>query len=144
VIDEMIAHARDDLPNEACGVIYRTSEGALELARLRNKAASPYRYEIDPDDLVQIDRRVRGTDEIFAIYHSHVATEAYPSPTDVRGAFWTGKYNDETLRLHPDAYYVLVSLADLERPVVRAFRIHAAAEIADAIGEEPIEVNEEP
>ena len=47
----------------------------------------------------------------MAIYHSHTASEAYPSPTDVRLAFW------------PEAYYLLVSLADAASPVVRAFRI---------------------
>jgi [CysO sulfur-carrier protein]-S-L-cysteine hydrolase len=66
--------------------------------------------------LLQIFRECEDKDWTFlAIYHSHTASEAYPSPTDVRLAFW------------PEAAYVLISLSDPARPVVRAFRIEDGA-----------------
>ena len=111
-IDEMIAHAREEAPNECCGIIAGQDGRAVKLFRARNSEASPYRYNVDPQELFRIYRECdeKGW-EFLAIYHSHTASEAYPSPTDVRLAFW------------PDAYYVLVSLQDPEKPVVRAFRI---------------------
>jgi proteasome lid subunit RPN8/RPN11 len=111
-INEMIAHAREDAPNECCGIIAGEDGRAVKLFRAKNSEASPYRYNVDPKDLFRIFREC---DEkgwgFLAIYHSHTASEAYPSPTDVRLAFW------------PEAYYVLVSLQDAANPVVRAFRI---------------------
>jgi len=84
----------------------------------RNKAASPFRYEIDPDDLFRLTIATDEADETFwAIVHSHVASPAVPSPTDVGLAFY------------PDALYVLVSLAPSEadpatgEPGIRAWRI---------------------
>ncbi len=123
-IDEMIAHAKEDAPNECCGIIAGSDGDARKLYRAVNAEASPYRYSVEPRDLLRIhnDADDRGW-EFLAIYHSHTHTEAYPSPTDVRlAAGW------------PDAYYVLVSLMDAD-PVVRAFRI-----IGGEVTEEPIEV----
>ena len=84
----------------------------------RNKAASPYRYEIEPDDLLRLTIATDDADEVFwAIVHSHTHTPAVPSPTDVGLAFY------------PDALYLLVSLADADadpatgEPGVRAWRI---------------------
>ncbi|HXK33872.1 MAG TPA: M67 family metallopeptidase [Dehalococcoidia bacterium] len=122
-IDEMIQHARDDLPNEACGIIAGKDGRATKLYRAINAEASPYRYSVEPKDLLRIHREVDENGwEFMVIYHSHTQTEAYPSPTDVRLAAW------------PEAYYVLVSLAEAS-PVVRAFRI-----LDGAVTEEPIEV----
>ena len=123
-IDEMIAHAREDAPNECCGIIGGKDGRATQLYRAINAEASPYRYSVDSKDLLRIHRDVDARDEDFlVIYHSHTHTEAYPSPTDVRLAAW------------PEAYYVLVSLMDEAHPVVRAFRI-TDGEVA----EEAIEV----
>jgi proteasome lid subunit RPN8/RPN11 len=114
-VDEMIAHARDDAPNECCGIIAGKDGRATDLYRMRNAAEDgyrPYRYEMDGKDLLHLINALdlKG-EEFFVIYHSHVATEGRPSPTDVRfAANW------------PDPYYVLVSLAQ-EPPPVRAFRI---------------------
>lgn len=111
-IDEIIAHAQDDAPNECCGIIAGEDGRAVKLFRAKNAEASPYRYNVEPKDLFRIFRECDENGWSFlAIYHSHTASEAYPSPTDVRLAFW------------PEAYYVLVSLADADKPVVRAFRI---------------------
>jgi len=111
-VDEMIAHAREDVPNECCGIIAGKDGAATKLYRAINAEASPYRYSVDPKDLLRIYRDLDSQGwEVLVIYHSHTQTEAYPSPTDVRLAAWE------------DAYYVLVSLQDDDNPVVRAFRI---------------------
>lgn len=110
-IDEMVAHAREDAPNECCGVIAGKDGTAVKLFRAQNAEASPYRYSVDPQDLFRIHRECDDAGwDFLAIYHSHTASEAYPSMTDVRLAFW------------PESFYVLVSLMD-DEPVVRAFRI---------------------
>jgi len=112
IVYDMIAHAREEAPNECCGIIAGMDGAATKLFRAHNSEASPYRYSVDPKDLFRIYRECEENDWNFlAIYHSHTASEAYPSPTDVRLAFW------------PEAYYVLVSLQDAGNPVVRAFRI---------------------
>ena len=122
-IDEMVAHALEDAPNECCGIIAGNGDGiATKLFRAKNAEASPYRYSVGGDDLFRIFRECDANDWSFlGIYHSHTASEAYPSPTDVRLAFW------------PEAYYILVSLQDAENPVVRAFRI-----IDEAVTEEDL------
>jgi len=111
-IDEMIAHAKEDAPNECCGIIAGQNGRAAKLFRAKNAEASTYRDTVAPKDLFRIFRECEENGWSFlAIYHSHTASEAYPSPTDVRLATW------------PEAYYVLVSLQDADKPVVRAFRI---------------------
>lgn len=122
MIDEMVQHAKDDLPNECCGVITGDKDGAVKLYRTGNAEASPFRYSIDPRDLLKIEREMDEADQsVLVIYHSHVASEAYPSPTDVRLSQWQGA--DPPIDLYPGAYYVLVSLKDAENPAVRAYLI---------------------
>lgn len=121
-IDEMVAHAKEEAPNECCGIIAGEHGRARKLYRAVNAEQSPYRYSVEPKDLLRIHREVDGNGwEFLVIYHSHTHTEAYPSPTDVRLAAW------------PDAYYVLVSLAG-DGPVVRAYRIEDGV-----VREEPVE-----
>jgi proteasome lid subunit RPN8/RPN11 len=116
LVEALVEHARSEYPNEACGLIVGdrpAADGgsALRFEPTRNRAASPYRYEIDPDDLLRLTIATDDSDEAFwAIVHSHVRSPAYPSPTDVGLAFY------------PDALYVLVSLAAPE-PALGAFRI---------------------
>jgi [CysO sulfur-carrier protein]-S-L-cysteine hydrolase len=125
-IDEMVAHAQEDAPNECCGIIAGSEGRAVKLYRAKNAEASPYRYNVEPRDLFRIYRECEANGwDFLAIYHSHTASEAYPSPTDVRLAFW------------PEAYYVLVSLQDAGNPAVRAFRI-----LDGAISEEEIQPGE--
>ena len=116
LIDEMVAHSRADLPNECCGVIGRDADGALTLWRATNDEASPWRFNIPAPQLLHLYNKIDAADgDMLVIYHSHVASEARPSPTDLRIA-----------RLHKGAdewpYWVLVSLAT-EPPSVRAWRI---------------------
>ena len=119
----IVEHARAELPNEACGLVVGdrpAADGgrAIRWVPTRNRAASPYRYEIDPDDLLRLTIETDDAEEVFwAIVHSHVASPARPSPTDIGLAFY------------PDALYVLVSLhpdqADSATggPGIRAWRI---------------------
>ena len=120
--DALISHARAEVPNEACGIVIgdrAAGDGghALRWVPLRNPLASPYRYSIDPDDLLRLTIETDDADEVFwAIVHSHVASPARPSPTDLREAHY------------PDALYMLVSLAPSEAgadgtPGERAWRI---------------------
>ena len=116
LVDEMVAHARADLPNECCGVISRAPGGALRLWRATNSEASPWRFNIPAPQLLHLYNAIDGADGgMLVIYHSHVASEARPSPTDLNIA-----------RLHKGTdewpYWVLVSLAE-EPPSVRAWRI---------------------
>jgi proteasome lid subunit RPN8/RPN11 len=119
----IVAHARAEYPNEACGLIVgdrsATDGGAaIRFEATRNKAASPYRYEIHPEDLLRLTIATDDADEVlWGIVHSHTHTPAVPSPTDIGLAFY------------PDALYLLVSLSEVEadpvsgEPSLRAWRI---------------------
>ncbi len=111
-IDEMIAHAHEDLPNECCGLIGGTGDEARTLYRARNAFASPFSYRVDPGDqyrIIEKEMRERG-EELVSIYHSHTKSPAYPSQTDLNeAASW------------PEQVYLIVSLADPEAPDVKAF-----------------------
>ena len=121
--EQLIAHARAEYPNEMCGLIVGdrpAAEGgrAIRFEPTRNRAASPYRYEIDPDDLLRLTIATDDADEVFwGIVHSHTHTPAVPSPTDIGLAFY------------PDSLYLLVTLADDQadpvtgQPGLRAWRI---------------------
>lgn len=117
-MDAMIAHAREDHPDEACGVIVGP-EGADDPARyvkMLNAERSPTFFQFDPTEQLALYRELWDNDEeIVVVYHSHTATEAYPSRTDIA-------YASE-----PQAHYVLVSTAESgseEGPVsVRSYRI---------------------
>jgi proteasome lid subunit RPN8/RPN11 len=111
LLDEIVAHAHSDAPNECCGMVASEDGRAVEVYRAVNAAASPLRYEIDPADQYRIEMAIDGAGhDLGAIYHSHTRSEPYPSQTDVNLAF------------HPHALYVIVGLASGE-PDVRAYRI---------------------
>ncbi len=111
LIDEMVAHARDDLPNECCGMIGGRDGEATTVIRVANSAASPLRYEMDPQGQYNALKSIEDAgDELLAIYHSHTKSAAYPSQTDVNQAVaW------------PDQVYAIVSLADPDAPDVKAY-----------------------
>lgn len=137
LVDEMIAHAREELPNECCGMVHGRDGAPVAVHRVTNDAASPYRYEMNPLQMMRLERaRDESGETLFAIYHSHVASEARPSPTDVRMAFFPpGEIEREPM--FPDTFYILVSLAS-EPPSVRAFHIRTGG----VVEEEPIAVIE--
>ncbi|MGW5718070.1 Mov34/MPN/PAD-1 family protein [Amycolatopsis sp. NPDC003865] len=126
LVDEIIAHARRDHPDEACGVIAgpEGSDSPERFIPMLNAARSPTFYEFDSADLLKLYRELDANDEVpVVIYHSHTATEAYPSRTDAN------------IAAEPDAHYVLVSTRDPEVHEFRSYRIVDAE-----ITEEPVEI----
>jgi proteasome lid subunit RPN8/RPN11 len=130
LVDAIIAHARRDHPDEACGVIAGPSgsDDPQRFIPMLNAARSPTFYEFDSLDLLRLYREMDDNDEEpLVIYHSHTATEAYPSPTDIA-------YASE-----PGAHYVLVSTRatgnDPGPYEFRSFRI-----VDGEVTEEPVEV----
>lgn len=126
--DAMLEHAREALPNEACGLVL--ASGAVE--RLTNIAGSPYCYEVDRNELMGVE----GTSRVWGIYHSHIASPGYPSEADVRGACFPPGGEP----IYPGAIYLIVSLLPdilmLEGPWVRGFWIRRGGKVE----EEPIEL----
>ena len=124
--DAIVAHARRDHPDEACGVV-AGAEGSDRPTRfipMLNAARSPTFYEFDSGDLLRLYRDMDSRDEVpVVIYHSHTATEAYPSRTDV------------ALASEPGAHYVLVSTREPDSVEFRSYRI-----VEGEIAEEPVEV----
>ncbi len=111
----LIAHAREDDPNECCGMIGGRDGDATTLYKAINSEASPLRYNLDPQDQFRIMSEIEEKGEdLAAIYHSHTKSPAYPSQTDIN------------LATYPDTLYVIVTLLDGEQPV-RAYSIQDGA-----------------
>lgn len=117
VLQEMLDALRAGVPNEACGILVSDrywAEGgsALRWVPLRNAAQSPYRYLIDPQEQLKVWMELDDADEVvWAIVHSHVASPARPSQTDIGLAFY------------PDSLYVVCSLTEMAQPEARAWSI---------------------
>ena len=110
--DELVAHAREDAPNECCGMVASRDGVAVAVHRAVNRAASPLRYEIDGPEQYRIQMAIDDADlDLGAIYHSHTRSEPYPSQTDINLAFY------------PDALYIIVGLASGPEAKVRAYTI---------------------
>jgi [CysO sulfur-carrier protein]-S-L-cysteine hydrolase len=128
LVDAMVAHARRDHPDEACGII-AGPEGSDQPERfipMINAARSPTYYDFESGEYFRVDRDMKAAGEDYTvIYHSHTATEAYPSRSDVKIAGW------------PQAHYVLVSTRDPEQHELRSYRI-----VDGVVTEEPVEVVE--
>jgi proteasome lid subunit RPN8/RPN11 len=124
--DAIVAHARADHPDEACGIVAGPAgtDRPERFVPMLNAARSPTFYEFDSMDLLRLYRELDDRDEEpVVIYHSHTATEAYPSRTDI------------TLAQEPGAHYVLVSTRDPETVEFRSYRI-----VDGVVTEEPVEV----
>jgi [CysO sulfur-carrier protein]-S-L-cysteine hydrolase len=124
--DEIVAHARRDHPDEACGVVAGAagSDTPTRHIPMLNAARSPTFYEFDSADLLALYKEMSANDEEpVVVYHSHTATEAYPSRTDI-------SYASE-----PNAHYVLVSTRVDDGTEFRSFRI-----LDGEVTEEPVEV----
>jgi [CysO sulfur-carrier protein]-S-L-cysteine hydrolase len=119
LVDEIVAHARREAPNECCGMVAARDGRAVQVYPATNAAASPLRYQVEPHDQYRIETAIDDAGlELGAIYHSHTRSAPYPSQTDINLAF------------HPDAVYVIIGLA-AEEPEVRAYRI-ADGRVEDA------------
>ncbi|MBI4302444.1 MAG: M67 family metallopeptidase [Chloroflexi bacterium] len=111
-VEAMIAQAQAESPLECCGIIAGRDGRVAKLFPAANAEKSPVRYSISPQELFSIYEEIEAKGwELLGIYHSHTKSEAYPSATDVELAFW------------PDSYYLIISLKDPARPVIRAYRI---------------------
>ena len=125
LVDEMVTHAREDAPDECCGIVASRDGEAVRVERARNAAASPLRYEVDPRDQFRIQERIEDEAlELGAIYHSHTRSEPYPSQTDINLALTP----DGRHELWPGTLYVIVGVAG-EQAVVRAYEIAAGGEV---------------
>ena len=113
LLDEIVAHALEEAPNECCGMVAGSDGTATRVYRARNAESSPLRYLIHPQDQLRImDEIEHRGEELAAIYHSHTGSPAYPSQTDINLAEnW------------PDPLYLICSVADPAAPRVRGFLI---------------------
>ncbi len=128
LVDAMVAHARRDHPDEACGIIAgpEGSDRPERFVAMDNAERSPTFYRFDSMEQLRVYREMSANDEeTIVVYHSHTATEAYPSRTDI-------SYASE-----PQAHYVLISTRDPEQHELRSYRI-----VDGVVTEEPVEVVE--
>ncbi len=120
LVDELVSHARDELPNECCGMIEAVNGRAIAVHRVTNAAASPLRFEMESQERYNLWNAIETAGNEFAIYHSHTKSPAYPSQTDVNQAVnW------------PDQIYVIISLQDVDAPDVKGYWLKDL-KIADA------------
>jgi len=129
ILDEIIAHARRDHPEEACGVVAGPagSSTPARLIPMENAERSMTFYRFDAMEQLRVWREMDDRDEEpIVIYHSHTATEAYPSRTDVSFAG------------EPGAHYLLVSTREEQTTEVRSFRI-----VDGVVTEEPVTIVDE-
>lgn len=129
LVEAMVAHARADHPDEACGVIAgpEGSDRPDRFIAMANAERSPTFYRFDSGEQLKVWRAMDHADEVpVVIYHSHTATEAYPSRTDI------------SLAQEPDAHYVLVSTRDPNEHELRSYRI-----LDGVVTEEPVQIVEQ-
>ncbi len=128
LVDAMVAHARRDHPDEACGVIAGPygSDRPERFIEMENAERSPTFYRFDAAEQLKVWREMDANDEVpVVVYHSHTATEAYPSRTDISFAG------------EPEAHYVLVSTRDPNEHELRSYRI-----VDGVVTEEPVKIIE--
>jgi proteasome lid subunit RPN8/RPN11 len=134
LIDEIVAHALEDAPNECCGMIAARDGHAVKVHRARNAAASPLRYEIDGMEQYRLQTEIEDAGlDLGAIYHSHTRSDPVPSQTDVNLA----RFGDTDLPAFPGTLYVIVGVKDADTDDVRAWDIDAAT---GTYTERPLEI----
>lgn len=129
LVDAMVAHARADHPDEACGVIAgpEGSDRPERFIAMTNAERSPTFCRFDSMEQLRVWREMDDNDEVpVVIYHSHTGTEAYPSRTDV------------AIAAEPDAHYVLISTRDPDEHEFRSYRI-----VDGVVTEEPVDIVEQ-
>jgi len=121
MVDEIAAHARAGLPNEACGVVAGTDGRPVRVYPMRNAEESPVVYRFDGTEQIRVFRDIEDNGwELWGIFHSHTHTEAYPSPTDRAHAHWRDPVTGQEAPAYPGVKYLILSLASTE-PELRAF-----------------------
>ena len=113
VYQSIVGHAKAGYPNEACGILAGKTKGvASEFFPMRNLDESSISYFMDPKEQLSVFKKMRKLSvDMCGIFHSHVASEAAPSQKDVRLAFY------------PEVSYLILSLSNRDKPVLRSFRI---------------------
>ena len=120
--DEMVEHGLAAFPNEACGLLAGKEGRPVRFFRMTNADASPVSYRLDPKEQLRVfDEMEEQGWELLWIFHTHTHSEAYPSDTDRRQAFY------------PEAEYLVLSLQDRANPILRSFAI-----VDDAVVEREI------
>ena len=115
LVDEVIAHCRSRYPKEACGILVGRREIIEQVYTMTNTEDSPIGYAMDPKEQLRVEKTMRQHGQrMLAIFHSHTASEAYPSSVDV------------SLAISPEISYVLVSLKRQEQPDFKSYRIDGA------------------
>lgn len=123
LLEQILAHAREEAPNECCGVVAVAPASndepvrAVRIHRARNTAASPLRFEIDGLEVMELLDSIEGDGlEIGAIYHSHTRTVPYPSQTDINFAVnW------------PGVEWIIVGIANPPVPAIHSYLIEKGA-----------------
>jgi proteasome lid subunit RPN8/RPN11 len=132
--DEIVAHARDEAPNECCGMIASKDGEAVAVHRATNTARSPLRYIMDGAEQARIQTAIEDDGlDLGAIYHSHTRSDPIPSQTDVNLA----RFGDTDLPAFPGTLYVIVGVKDPAADDVRAWEIDAAS---GNYTEQPLEI----
>jgi proteasome lid subunit RPN8/RPN11 len=134
MFDEMVAHARAGLPNEACGVIAGEDGRPVRVYPMSNAERSPVVYRFDEREQLEVFTEVeeKGWD-LLAFFHSHTHTEAYPSPTDRAHASWKDPVTGREAPAYPGTKYLILSLMRPE-PVLRAFRFEGGEPVEEDVG----------
>lgn len=122
--EQMIEHSKKEFPNEACGILSGSQGKVKKVYEMVNNDKSPQTFFMDAREQLKVMKEIRNEGhEMIGIYHSHVASQAYPSSHDVE------------LALYPEASYVIISIKDKKNPSVRSFKI-----VEGKIAEEELEI----
>jgi proteasome lid subunit RPN8/RPN11 len=117
---EIVEQGLREFPNECCGVIAAENGTPTRVFPMTNIDASPVTYRLDPKEQLRVFNELDDNGwDLWGIYHSHTHSEAYPSETDRRQAFY------------PESLYLVLSLSDRENPVLRAFRIAEGGDVTE-------------
>lgn len=112
LFERMIEHSKREFPNEACGILSGSTERVNKVYEMTNVEKSPQTFFMDAREQLKVMKEIRNEGQkMIGIYHSHVASLAFPSDHDVE------------LALYPEVSYVIISIKDRENPSVRSFKI---------------------
>ena len=110
--EQIVSQCLREFPNEACGILVGKGQNVHKVYEMRNADKSPESFFMEPKEQLNILKEIRNLGlEMLGIYHSHVASEAYPSSRDVELAFY------------PEVSYVIITIKDKNNPRLRSFKI---------------------
>jgi len=113
LFEQILRHCKKEFPNEACGILAGNKEDVTKIYEMANAESSPESFFMDAKEQLKVMKDIRNSGlDLVGIYHSHVASVAYPSSKDLELAFY------------PDASYVILTLKDKNNPGIRSFKIN--------------------